>query len=262
MKVKMKKIIIFISCIILLINPAFASENCFIAKANGKILKKEGDCSTSYGPQSTFKIVLSLIGFDSGILKDETSPTWSIPKGADPYINVCKNDHNPHTWMRDSCLWYSNVLTSKLGMEKFKNYINKFAYGNMDLSGGLTSSWVSSSLTISPKQYTEFLTRLVERKLPVSKASYDKTKNIMFVQELAGGWKLYGKTGNGSRLDKNGNKTDMQQGWFVGYIEKGDRKIVFASHIVDNTKQNTFASMRARNDALIKLWYIIDEAEK
>ena len=241
---------------------AYASNNCFIAQENGKILKSEGDCVTAYGPQSTFKMILSLIGFDSGILKDETSPTWSIPTGADPYINACKVDHNPHTWMRDSCLWYSNILTSKLGMKKFQEYVNKFSYGNMDLSGGLTSSWVSSSLKISPEQYVEFLTRLVEHKLPISDTSYQKTKNIMYVQELPGGWKLYGKTGNGAKLDANGGKTDMQQGWFVGYIEKDNKKVVFASHIVDDDKQSTFASMRARNEALLKLWPIIDELEK
>ena len=240
----------------------YASENCFIAEENGKILKREGDCVTAYCPQSTFKVILSLIGFDSGILKDEEVPTWSIPSGVDPYTNVCKVNHNPRTWMRDTCLWYSNILTSKLGMEKFQDYINKFSYGNMDVSGGLTSSWISSSLKISPEEYIKFLTRLVEHKLPISNASYQKTKNIMYIQELPGGWKLYGKTGNGAKLDINGNKTDRQQGWFIGYIEKGDKKVIFVSHIVDEKKQSTFASMRARNEALLKLWSIIDELEK
>ena len=26
---------------------------------------------------------------------------------------------NPKRWMRDSCLWYSRLLTQKLGMKKF-----------------------------------------------------------------------------------------------------------------------------------------------
>ena len=229
---------------------------------NNKILKREGDCTTAYSPQSTFRIILSLIGFDSGLLHDEETPLWSMPAGANPYTNVCKVDHNPHTWMRDSCLWYSNILTSKLGMEKFQDYVNRFSYGNRDLTGGLSSSWVSSFLKISPEEYVEFLTRLVEQKLPINYQAYQKTKNIMYVQELPGGWKLFGKTGNGAKLDKNGHKTTMQQGWFVGYIEKGHQKIVFASHIVDDEEQNTFASMRARNEALLKLWNVINELEK
>lgn len=263
----MKKVILLLCSIMLSANVAFA-DNCFIAKENSKILKSEGDCATSYGPQSTFKIALSLIGFDSGILKSESKPSWSLPEGTDPYINVCKGDHDPRTWMRDSCLWYSRILTKKLGVKKFQDYVTKFSYGNMDLSGdkdqnnGLTQAWVSSSLKISPEGQVDFLQKVVDRKLPISSASYDKTKKIMFIQEMAGGWKLYGKTGNGTQFDKDGNKTDLQHGWFVGYIEKGNRRIVFASHMVDNEKQNVFASFRARNEALIKLWYLIDELEK
>ena len=265
----MKKIVLFLCSVILWSCPIFAAESCFLAKENGKVLKSEGDCNTAYTPESTFKIALSLIGFDSGILKNENHPSWPLPEGSDSCINVCKNAHNPHTWIRDSCLWYSRVLTSKLGMDKFQKYITKFSYGNMDLSGdkgqnnALTHAWIlSSSLKISPDQQTEFLQKLVECKLPVSNASYDKTKKIMFIQEFSGGWKLYGKTGNGVQRDQNDNKTDLQHGWFVGYIEKGNRKIVFASHVVDREKQSIFASFRARNEALIKLWYLIDELEK
>lgn len=253
----MTKIILFLCSLILCASSAFASTSCFLAKENGKVLKEEGECKSRYAPQSTFKIALSLIGFDSGILHDENNPSWPCKNGYDYCINVCKGDHNPRTWMRDSCLWYSQVLTGKLGMAKFQEYITKFNYGNRDLSGdkeknnGLTHAWISSSLQISPDEQTEFLQKIVDRKLPVSKASYDKTKKIMFIQELPGGWKLYGKTGSAS-----------QHGWFVGYIEKGKRSIVFASHIVDSEKQNTFASLRARNEAWIKLFYLIDELGK
>ena len=258
----MKKTILCLCSVILCASQAFSAENCFLAKENSKTLKNEGNCNIAYAPQSTFKIALSLMGFDSGILKSESHPSWSLPNRIDPYINICKVDHNPHTWMRDSCLWYSRILTTKLGMEQFKDYVTEFSYGNMDLTGGLTSAWVSSSLKISPEGQADFLQKVVDRKLSLSSPSYDKTKQVMFIQEMAGGWKLYGKTGNGKKFYKDGSKTDLQHGWFVGYIEKGNRRIVFASHMVDNEKQSTFASFRARNDALIKLWYLIDELEK
>ena len=254
---------------VLFVNSAFASDSCFIAKENGMVLQQEGDCKTAYTPESTFKIPLSLIGFDSGILRDVSDPSWSLPEGVDPYINVCKADHNPHSWMRDSCLWYSRILTTKLGMEKLQGYVDKFSYGNQDLLGdkgqnnGLTHSWIlSSSLRISPEGQLDFLQKLVDSALPVSELSYDRTKQIMFIQEMSGGWKLYGKTGNGVLRDKDDNKTRIQHGWFVGYIEKGDRKVVFASHIVDTSAQNTFASFRARGQALTKLWYVIEGIEK
>lgn len=251
---------------------ALASD-CFLAKENGKVLTSEGDCITSYAPNSTFKIVLSLIGFDSGILQNDNDPIWdykNYEKNYDYYINICKGSHNPHSWMRDSCLWYSQVITDKLGMKKFKQYIKKFKYGNMDLSGekgkdnGLLYSWISSSLQISPEQQVSFIQKIIDKKLSISKDAYDKTKQVMFVQEFVGGWKLYGKTGSGLILEKNGKKTDLQQGWFVGWIEKNHRKVVFASHVSDSAKRtDSYASFRARNEALIKLWYLINnELEK
>lgn len=258
----MKKIILFLCSIILWAGSAWANQYCFLAKEKSQVLKSEGDCASAYAPESTFKIALSLIGFDSGILKSASNPLWSLPAGTDPYINVCKGDHNPRTWMRDSCLWYSRILTTKLGSEKFQDYVTKFSYGNRDITGGLTNAWISSSLKISPEEQTEFLQKIVDQKLPVSHSSYNKTKKIMFIQEMAGGWKLYGKTGNGKQFDKDGNKTDLQHGWFVGYLQKDDRTIVFASHVADSEKESTFASFRARNEALIKLWYLINELEK
>ena len=90
----------------------------------------------------------------------------------------------------------------------------------MDLSGGLTNSWVSSSLQISPLEQVEFLQKIVKQQLPVSKESYAYTKNIMYILEMAGGWKLYGKTGNGYQQKADGSRIDLRHGWFVGYIEK------------------------------------------
>ena len=99
----MSKVILLLCSIVLSTYSSFANENCFIAKQNGKVLVEQGDCTVAYSPNSTFKIPLSLMGFDSGFLKDETHPSCSLPEGWDPYINVCKSDHNPRTWMRDSC---------------------------------------------------------------------------------------------------------------------------------------------------------------
>ncbi len=201
------------------------------------------------------------MGFDSGVLLNENSPNCSN-EDPDIFPNVCKGTQNPHSWIRDSCIWYSKKITSRLGMKKFQEYITRFDYGNMDLSSGLTEAWISSSLQISPTQQIEFLQKIVIQKLPVSKKAYENTKKIMFVQEMVGGWKLYGKTGLSTLRDKNGNLTDLYNGWFVGYIEKDGRTIEFVSHIIDAEKQDTFASVRAKNEALNKLWYLIQIIEK
>lgn len=258
----MKKAILFLSTILLLSTQAFAETKCFLVMENNKVIQQEGDCATRYSPASTFKIPLSLMGYDAKILQDEAHPEWPFKKEYDLYVNVWKGPHNPRTWMRDSCVWYSQVLTQKLGMDKFKEYIVKFNYGNQDVSGdkgknnGLTDSWLSSSLEISPEEQTIFLQKLIDNKLPASIKAHKITKNILFKEELPGGWKLYGKTGSG-RLANN-----LQHGWFIGWIEKGGRTIIFANHIADNKKQNISASSRARNEAQSKLLELINELEK
>lgn len=235
---------------------ANALDLCFIAKENDKIIQHEGECKKRYGPQSTFKIPLAIMGFDSGILVDENSPVMEHKPEYKLWINMHKDSHTPKTWIRDSVVWYSQELTKKLGMPKFQNYLNKFDYGNMDASGGLTECWLSSSLQISPVEQTEFLQRFLNKKLLVSDHAYQTTKKVTYIMEMTDGWKLYGKTGFGTLA--NGNN----HGWFVGFIEKNNRRIVFATHLIDHKKESGYTSFRARNEALNKLWYIINELEK
>ena len=268
-EVSMKKTILFLSFGLLFSMQASATTKCFIAKENNNIIQQEGDCQKRYTPQSTFKIALSLMGYDAGILESETQPSFPFKDGYDPVINVCKGSHNPRTWMRDSCVWYSQVITQKLGMKRFKEYVEKFNYGNQNISGdkgkhnGLTNAWLSSSLKISPEEQILFLDKLINHKLPVSAKSSAMTKKIMLREELPGGWKLYGKTGSGQQISPDGTKKlDLQHGWFVGWIEKNNRVIIFASHITDDKKQDVLASFRTRDEAKNKLWKLIDALEK
>ncbi len=53
--------------------------------------------------------------------------------------------------MKNSCLWYSRLITKELGYKKFHDYVTKFNYGNQDTLGdkgknnGLTNAWLSRS---------------------------------------------------------------------------------------------------------------------
>ena len=263
----MKKVILFLCSIILSANLAFA-DSCFIAKENSKVLKTEGDCDKRYAPMSTFKIPLSLMGFDSGILMDEMHPVWPFKEGYVDWRDAWKQNQTPKSWMKESCVWYSQVLTKKLGMKKFQEYVTKFDYGNNDLSGdkeqnnGLTNAWLSSSLKISAIEQIDFLQKMLAGKLPIKPHAIAMTKNILFVEELKNGWKFYSKTGMGSLLNADGTKNpDLYHGWFIGWIEKGDRRIIFSNHIEDDKKEDIGASQRAKLDAKERLTKIIDQIE-
>lgn len=218
----------------------FAAENCFIAKENGRIIKQIGQCDKRLSPCSSFKVPIALMGFDAGILKSPTQPklkfTEAIRLSNAPNYNPAKypfqkfwmRDQTPESWMKYSVVWYSQEVTKKLGMEKFKNYLDKFDYGNKDVSGtpgkndGLTESWLENSLKISSREQVEFIEKLGNRKLPVSKQAIENTVKIIALENVGDDWKLYGKTGSGAQI-----------GRFVGWVEKGNRRIFFAQDVVE-----------------------------
>jgi len=243
-----------------------AAADCFIASENNKIIAQEGQCDKRHPPCSTFKIAISLMGFDSKILHDETHPTWDFKPGYIDWLDRWKQPHNPKSWIANSCVWYTQIITKKLGMERFTKYTKQFNYGNQDTSGdngidnGLTNSWLSSSLTISPEEQMNFLNKLVANKLPVSQDAQEKTKNIMYQETLENGWELYGKTGNGSQLDSDGNKIqDRQVGWFVGFVRKSKKVITFAYLIEDEEIHDSFASLRAKAALKYRISNILSE---
>jgi beta-lactamase class D len=145
--------------------------------------------------------------------------------------------------------------------------VKRLGYGNQDLSGdagqnnGLTAAWLSSSLLISSEQQAAFLEKLIVDQLPVGLDAHRKTRNILFREVLHKGWKLYGKTGSGRQLDAQGHKTDLQHGWFVGWITKNERTIVFVYHKADREKMTDYVSHRAKQAAKDQLINLIDHLE-
>ncbi|HCF5286473.1 TPA: class D beta-lactamase [Pseudomonas aeruginosa] len=253
---------LLLAIVMLIPFPANAQdENCTIVidAQTGKTVHERGDCGTRRGAQSTFKIPLALMGFDSGILKNEHTPEWSYREEYNASLETHRHSTDPARWEKESVVWYSQELTKKLGMEKFKNYVDQFGYGNRDVSGdagkdnGLTHAWLSSSLKISPREQTAFVRGILEKTHGVSPHAYDMTKAIL-PEFAAGGWTVHGKTGTGFKLKADGTKDrDRQEGWFVGWAEKDGSTVVFANFIADTKKENGYAGPRARDAFLKKL---------
>ncbi|MFN0065029.1 MAG: penicillin-binding transpeptidase domain-containing protein, partial [Chlamydiales bacterium] len=190
-------------------------------------------------PCSTFKIILSLIGYDAKILNDIDNPVWDYQEGYDNFLESWKNPQTPQSWMQCSCVWFSKMLALQLGLEKLKNYLALLEYGNEDLSGGLTKpgsantpAWIHSSLKISPYEQVLFLQKMILGKLPISADAVALTKRILFKEELAEGWQLFGKTGWCGSIG-NENDGTLEYSWFVGWIEKKNLFFPFAYLICD-----------------------------
>jgi beta-lactamase class D len=232
-------------------------EGAFIAKQASNIIINVGETENRHAPMSTFKVALALMGFNEGILVDSNTPKWTFKKEYEtkfpswyrPELGVkygWLGEHTPETFLKNSVLWFSHQITSRLGKKKFQDYVSKLNYGNQDVSGtpgrndGLINSWLNTSLTISPREQVDFLEKLFSPQSALSDAARLKTRRIMDRQETWKGWKLYGKTGGG-----NG-----RHGWFIGWVEKGPQRIIFAQHVeLKDPKIKTSAGLFAKEIA-------------
>jgi beta-lactamase class D len=235
--------------------------------ATGTVVLEQGDCRDRVTPASTFKIALSLIGYDSGLLKDAQSPALPFREGYSDWGGPeWKQTTDPTRWIQYSVVWYSQQLTQSLGAERFQDYVDKFHYGNQDLSGdpgkgnGLARSWLGSSLKISPLEQLSFLGKLVNRQLPVSAHAIDMTQEITRIAPLANGWDLHGKTGTGFPRTADGTQDPAHAyGWFVGWASKGARTFVFARLIQDEAEEATPSGPRARAALLSELPSLLEQ---
>lgn len=241
---------------------ALASEDfvstVLVDVETGATIHREGPAERRFTPCSTFKLPLAVMGFDSGILIDPHHPRWDYRPEFQATMELQKKATDPTIWLADSIVWYSQELTRKLGEARFRDYITAFRYGNEDVSGnpgkhdGLTQSWLMSSLAISPDEQVAFVRRFLGRKLGVSDHAYDATLASLARYPAAGGWTLHGKTGSGFVRSANGAiDRSKPLGWFVGWGEKGGRRIAFARFNQGNVRSKTHGGMIAR-EAMMK----------
>lgn len=197
-------------------------------------------CKKQIPPQSTFKIPLSLMAFDQNLITQDTVFKWD---GEDRGRTQWKHDQTPKTWLSNSVVWVSQEITPKLGMKKIKHYLKVFQYGNEDFSGdrgkdnGLERAWLNSSLKISADGQLSFLKNFATGKLAVNPGAVNHTKENMYLETSANGWKLYGKTGS--------NITPAI-GWFMGFVEKSGQTYIFVTNITGQGENAEISGIKAK----------------
>lgn len=227
----------------------------------GAMLIEEGDCDTRAPPASTFKIPISLMAFDAGFMKDAHAPALPFREGYADWVPAWRSTTDPARWMAESVVWYSQLATQALGKERFGRYVEAFGYGNRDVSGdrgkdnGLTRSWLSSSLQISPREQLVFLRKLVRKELPVSDRALTMTRVLVDTGFQPSGWHVYGKTGAAPSKNPDGSVIEGRPwGWFVGWAEMEERTIVFARLTRDTVRPETSPGRAARAALLRELF--------
>ncbi len=199
-------------------------DSCLVVREiGGKDLIREGapGCEAeALSPCSTYKVPHALIGLDAGVLSGPGATyAWD---GSDQYFDSWERDHDLGSALEHSVVWYFQRLAADLGEERTQAYLDRLDYGNRDLSGGLTTYWLDSSLTVSVDQQLAFLEQLYRDALPVSPGAMATVRELI-VYEQGPGWAVSGKTGTCRPDDAPGH------GWYVGHLRSAERELVFAS---------------------------------
>ncbi|KPL58476.1 class D beta-lactamase [Rossellomorea vietnamensis] len=173
-----------------------------------------------YTPESTYKVPHALIGLSTGAVRDEYEvKRWDGVMREFPDWN---RDHTLASGMRYSVIWYYQAMARDIGEERMQENLDLLDYGNADISGGIDSFWLDSSLEISAREQTDFFEGLVEESFPFDKQQMRTVKRIM-INDEQNDYTIHGKTG--TRL------SDYGLGWYTGYVETEKGEWVFAVNL-------------------------------
>ncbi len=179
-------------------------------------------------PYSTFKIINSLMGLSQDVVTSEESKLGY--DGTIYWKKEWNKDINFEDAFKESCVWYYEKIMDSLDEEYVQKTLSELNYGNSNISAwneeGHNTYWISSSLKISPIEQVKVLETIFEGKSLFESKDVELVKEFMLVESNEN-YSVYGKTG--SAKDTNA--------WFVGFIEKDDKRTYFAVRINDESQK-------------------------
>lgn len=169
-------------------------------------------------PASTFKIVNTLIGLETGAVKsvDEVLPYGGKPQR----FKQWEHDMSLREGIKLSAVPIYQELARRIGIEQMSASVKVLAYGNAEIGSVIDRFWLDGPLAISAVEQTQFLTKLTEGQLPI-RASTAATLNEITMQEQTAEYFVHYKTG--WVFD-----TTPQIGWVVGWVTRPDATYPFA----------------------------------
>lgn len=207
------------------------ADGCFtmLNNADGEITVYNMKLDTMrFSPASTFKIVNSLIGLQTGRITDEQmiikwdGVTRFYPAG-DTARNWNKDLSMAEAFKTSSVPYYQEVAR-RIGKDTMQQWIDSIGYGNKNISGPIDSFWLNGKLKISPDEQLGLVKRLYFDQLPFRKSVHQQVKDAM-LQENNSAYKLSYKTGWGFGDDGNAI------GWLVGWIEENRHVYFFVTFV-------------------------------
>jgi beta-lactamase class D len=207
-------------------------EGCFalMDNATGKFtiynLARYRD--SSYLPASTFKIVNSLIGLQTGkIVNDSMVIKWD---GVKRSVEDWNQDLNMYNAFRVSAVPYYQEVARRIGKDTMQFWLDSLKYGAKNdttlfkIKTAIDTFWLDNTLKITPDQNLGLVKQLYFNQLPFFKSYQETVKRAMLFENNTQ-YRLGYKTGWAH------TESNHALGWITGWIEENKHPYFFVLNI-------------------------------
>jgi beta-lactamase class D len=180
---------------------------------------------SAYLPASTFKIVNSLVGLETGKINDAKMVIkWD---GITRDIADWNRDLTMADAFKVSAVPYYQEVARRIGKDTMQFWLDSLGYGARYAKAkidNIDTFWLDNSVKITADEQLGLVRKLYFDQLPFQKRTMRVVKEVM-MQEKNANYTLAYKTGWGIR--ENGNRL----GWVVGWIEENRHAYFFALNL-------------------------------
>lgn len=187
---------------------------------------------STYLPASTFKIVNSLIGIQTGKISGER---MVIPW--DGIIRKFPGGDTATAWNKDltmeeafkvSAVPYYQEVARRIGKDTMQRWLDTLGYGSrykkFTITDNIDTFWLDNTLKVTSDEQLGLVKKLYFNQLAFQGRPQDIVKKAM-LQENNANYKLSYKTGWG--FTENGNAL----GWVIGWIEENQHVYFFVLNV-------------------------------
>lgn len=180
---------------------------------------------SAYLPASTFKIVNSLIGLETGrIVNEKMVIPWD---GVVRKIPEWNKDLTMAEAFKVSAVPYYQEIARRIGKDTMQHWLDTLGYAAKDTKAiirTIDTFWLDNSIKVTADEQLGLVKKLYFDQLPFQKRSLRIVKDLM-QQDKNANYTIGYKTGWGST--ENGN--DL--GWVVGWIIENQHPYFFALNV-------------------------------
>jgi beta-lactamase class D len=193
---------------------------------------------SAYLPASTFKVVNSLIGLETGIVTNDSAVIqWSGIPSSRP---ECDKDLPMYQAFRASCVPWFCELARRIGKDTMQHFLDTLGYASRykkAMVNKVDTFWLDNSVKITADEQIGLVKKLYFDQLPFKKWTQRLVKGMMLM-DSTNNYKLSYKTGWGYR--ENGNSI----GWVIGWIVENRHPYPFVLQIESADRNLDIASVR------------------